>query len=211
MTAHWNITPYSCTIPLPWTMTLLVVLKTAFLVQICISNSHNPPFFSKSYLSITTQTTFSQNRYPKLSAYKNDPNSKTNKKVVFSKHAVNTIQFESFRYLTKNNHFKYKIINELLSINNHTEVKNIHSFYKNLDSKKSLQFYDQFFNGPRFNFEVRKSTLSEMMKVNMLGLFSRESIKEGDLIGLYNGLHVIGWKFGSEVWTRVHSSFELTF
>ena len=31
-----------------------------------------------------------------------------------------------------------------------------------------------------------------MMKVNMLGLFSRESIKEGDLIGLYNGLHVIG-------------------
>ena len=59
-------------------------------------------------------------------------------------------------------------------------------------------FYAQFFEGPQFNVEVKRSTLSDQIGYDMYGLFARERIPKENLVGIYKGLVTFGGTYDTD-------------
>ena len=117
------------------------------------------------------------------------------KRIYFHPSVVKNFPKTGFKY-TENFKFQKMLADHVL--NNHSNYHEFHprktvhgAFSYDLDFE---EYYSQFFNGPLYNFDVRKSSLSKVAKFDMYGLFSREFIPKGSCIGIYNGLYLVGGK-----------------
>lgn len=139
---------------------------------------------------ITTSLIDSRRTQTKLSSYKTDD--AVFKKVVFSPDCVEKFKSEKFTYSEKPNFFFQK---PLAVINNSTDDEDF--FIEDYNERmfwfaEEDDYYEQFFNGPRFNLEVKKSAISDQISHQMYGLYAREDIRKGQLLGVYNGLTTFG-------------------
>jgi len=126
------------------------------------------------------------------------------KKIFFHPSIVQNFPKTGFKYTEK---FKFSKMLPDHALNNHSEYHEFHprktvhgTFSYNLDFD---EYYSQFFNGPLYDFDVRKSSLSKIANFEMYGLFSREFIPKGSCIGIYNGVYLMGGKHD-------YQSYELT-
>ena len=117
------------------------------------------------------------------------------KKIFFHPSVVQNFPKTGFTYTDK---FKFNKMLPDNDLNNHSEYHQFHprhtvhgTFSYDLDYE---EYYSQFFSGPLYDFDVRKSSLSEVAKFEMYGLFSREFIPKGSCIGIYNGVYLVGGK-----------------
>ena len=53
--------------------------------------------------------------------------------------------------------------------------------------KPVLNYLSKLFRGPNFNFDIRRSTLSNNLRFEIFGLFTREFIPKNSVIGNYVG------------------------
>ena len=140
--------------------------------------------------------------YPKdkFRDYRHHPLSKfqasesSTKKLFWSKSAITEIKNSNFKYTEKPEHFMYTISKE--QVNNYTNF-----YYKDFDylkqaelppkifgkKKPVLNYLSKLFRGPNYNFDIRRSTLSNNLRFEIFGLFTREFIPKNSVIGNYVG------------------------
>lgn len=128
----------------------------------------------------------------KLSSYRTDKAEKSQKKIVFAPDCPAKFKEQKFKY---SEDFKFVFQRELPIINNYTSEDDF--FIEDFNEQMYWfadedDYYDQFIHGPRFNLEVKRSQLSDLIPHEMFGLFAREKIPKGSLLGIYNGLTTFG-------------------
>ena len=132
----------------------------------------------------------SRRTHTKLSSYHTD--SAIFKKVLFSPDCPTAFKSQNFTY---SENFKFHFQQPLPVINNFTQDED---FYLEDFNEQQFWFaeeddyYERFFNGPRFNLEVKRSAISDQIDHEMFGLYAREFIPKGELLGIYNGLTTFG-------------------
>lgn len=139
---------------------------------------------------LTTTLISSRRTQTKLSSYRTDD--EVFKKVVFSPDCVEKFKSEKFTYSEKP---RFVFQKPLAVINNSTDDEDF--FIEDYNEKlfwfaEEDDYYERFFNGPRFNLEVKKSAISDQISHQMYGLYARENIRQGELLGIYNGLTTFG-------------------
>ena len=138
-------------------------------------------------------------------------NSKKQPKIYWHRNAVKNLKQNNFIYTEIPEFFEYTASIEL--VNNYTshilphlqDELPVGIFGK---KKKTEKYLRQMFTGPRYNFEVRRSTLSNNLGFEIFGLFSREFIPAESIIGNYVGFQGFGADLNHENFTYSKKHFE---
>ena len=151
---------------------------------------------------------FRHYRHLPLSSFKNDPKAKDDpnqnlqnfkKKIYFHKNVVQEIIQQNFKYTEIPQFYKFHvnkficdnftIQNDLPKYEHKQNELPSHIFGNKLKVEK---YFRNFFKGPLYNFDIRRSTLSNTLGFEIFGVFSREFIPKYSMIGNYVGFQMFG-------------------
>ena len=175
----------------------------------------------------------------KEDAFDQSSNKKKTKKLYFSRPVIEEFKILDFKYTEIPEYYQYVIPkDELKTLTyadqklsdfqyfNQTLIKTNPQFQKLFDSKEYYQLTDhdikkqkiaankylnQLFDGPQFDLDVRKSTLSELIGFEIFGLFAREFIPNNSVLGNYVGIQGFGASVSPGKFKMSDKEYEYTY
>ena len=170
---------------------------------------------------------FRNYRHLPLSSFKNDykNHQKPNKpKIYWSKKVIDQLQKDEFIYTEIPEFYEYtasiekcnqytsneKLLTSTGRNFTYFDQEEIPSKYRGYKNRKKAWNYlkNTFFQGPRFNFDIRRSTLSNTLGFEIFGVFAREFIASDSVIGNYVGFQGFGADLNHENFTYSEKHFE---
>ena len=162
---------------------IIKTLSLLFITTLISNTSPEVTTFPKDYK-------FRNFRHIPLSSFKNDK--KDQPKVTFHKNVIKQMKEQNFQYTNLPIYYEYTIDRD--RVENYTaNLKGREHKQQDLpadvfgNKRRTVEFLSSLFNGPLYNFDVRRSTLSDNLNFEIFGLFSRDFIPEHSVIGNYVG------------------------